>query len=368
MRTLLVADPRSELIPIRPELVETFERVLDSGAYILGEEVAAFEREWADYCGTGDAIGVSSGTDAIALALRALDVGPGDEVLVPAMTALPTWMAVAQVGATPVGVDIELVGNGMDPRLAAAAITHRTRALIAVHLYGQPADVSALKSVASDAGVPLIEDAAQAHGATVDGRSVGSLGTVAAFSFYPTKNLGAIGDAGAISTSDSGLALRIRALREYGCPTRGAEAESAGFNARLDELQAALLRVALTQLQSHTLRRRAIANLYLAGLAGLAELELPQPVPGREPAWHLFVVRHPRRDRLASRLADVGISTAVHYAPPPPLHPAFAGAANAPKAFPRAERHALTALTLPMHAGLDDNDAKRIVDAVRDAL
>jgi dTDP-3-amino-3,4,6-trideoxy-alpha-D-glucose transaminase len=367
MRTLRVADPLSALTPTRAELVATFERVLDSGTYILGEEVTLFEREWARYCDTDHAVGVSSGTDAIAVALRGLGVGAGDEVLVPAMTALPTWMAVAQVGAKPIGVDIDPIRNGMDPDLASAAISTRTRALIAVHLYGQPADIRALESVASDAGVPLIEDAAHAHGATVEGRRVGSLGTVAAFSFYPTKNLGALGDAGAVNTSDREIARRIRALREYGCPTRGSEAESTGFNARLDELQAALLRVGLTNLESHTLRRSSIAKSYLAGLAGIPDLELPQPIPGSEPAWHLFVVRHPFRDRLASRLTDAGISTAVHYAPPPPLHPAFADGTSARGGFPQAERHAATALTLPMHTGLDDDDAARVVNAVRNA-
>src|SRR5271165_7051981 len=241
-KTLLSADPRASFAGARPELIAAFQRVLDSGRYILGEEVIAFERDWARCCESAYAVGVSSGTDALALALRAVGVGPGDEVLVPAMTALATWMAVSQIGAVPVGVDIEATRNGMDPLGAAAAVGPRTRALVAVHLFGQPADIDALLDVATAARIPLVEDAAQAHCARLKGRRVGSLGTVAAFSFYPTKNLGAMGDAGAVVTSDPAIADRVRALREYGWRTR-ADAEVKGVNARLDELQAALLRV-----------------------------------------------------------------------------------------------------------------------------
>jgi dTDP-4-amino-4,6-dideoxygalactose transaminase len=197
-----VSDPRAGFLTSRRELVERFAEVLDSGTYILGEHVAAFEREWASFCGATHAVGVSSGTDALALALRAVGVGPGDEVLVPAMTAVATWMAVTQVGAIPVGVDIDRARRGIDPLLAEAAVSRRTRALIAVHLFGQPADVEALAEVADRAGIVLIEDAAQAHGARVGARRAGSLTSIAAFSFYPTKNLGALGDAGAVTTSD----------------------------------------------------------------------------------------------------------------------------------------------------------------------
>jgi dTDP-4-amino-4,6-dideoxygalactose transaminase len=365
MTHLPVADPRASFVQVRQQLIEAFATVLDSGVYILGENVHAFEKEWARYCSTTDAVGVSSGTDAIALALRALGVGPGDEVLVPAMTAIATWMAVCQVGATPIGVDVERRRYGMDPSLAESAIGPRTRALLTVHLFGQPSDVDALSSVAELAGIPLIEDAAQAHGARLGERMVGSLGSVAAFSFYPTKNLCAVGDAGALTTSDPELADRLRRLREYGWRTR-ADAELKGMNARLDELQAAMLRVILPRLEAATDRRRAIASQYLEAFAGCARLELPTRIPDTEPAWHLFVVHHPRRDELAAALARAGIGTAIHYTPPPPLNTAFRN--DVPTgAFPVAERHAATALSLPMYPSLSDGDVAKVVDAVQAA-
>jgi dTDP-4-amino-4,6-dideoxygalactose transaminase len=366
MTSVPVADPRAGFLQVRPELVDAFAAVLDSGDYILGEQVAAFEREWASYCGTTHSVGVSSGTDALALALRAVGVGPGDEVLVPAMTAIATWMAVCQIGATPVGVDVEEQRYGMDPRLAQAAVGPRTRALIAVHLFGQPADVDALARVAATAGIPLIEDAAQAHGARVAGRMTGSLGSLAAFSFYPTKNLGAMGDAGALTTSDPELAQRLRRLREYGWRTRD-DAELKGVNARLDELQAALLRVMLPRLRAATERRRVIASTYLDGLAGTPELELPPRVSDTEPAWHLFVLHHPRRKALAAALARAGIGTAVHYTPAPPFNTAFRADGWRDGVFPVAERHAATALSLPMYPALSDRDVARVVEEVHAA-
>jgi dTDP-4-amino-4,6-dideoxygalactose transaminase len=366
MTTVPVADPRAAFLEVRSDLVDAFAAVLDSGGYILGEQVAAFERDWASYCGTGHAVGVSSGTDALALALRAVGVGPGDEVLVPAMTAVATWMAVSQAGAIPVGVDIEAERCGMDPRLAQAALGPRTRALIAVHLFGQPADIDGLASVAATAGIPLIEDAAQAHGARVAGRMAGSLASVAAFSFYPTKNLGAMGDAGALTTSVPELADRLRSLREYGWRTRD-DAELKGVNARLDELQAALLRVMLPGLPTAIERRRVIADAYLDGLAGTRGLELPARVPGTEPAWHLFVVHHPRRKQLAAVLSRGGIGTGVHYAPAPPLNTAFQSEGWRAGDFPVAERHAATALSLPMYPALSEHDVARVIEAVRTA-
>jgi dTDP-4-amino-4,6-dideoxygalactose transaminase len=358
------ADPRASLQPARAELVEAFETVLDSGRYILGEQVENFEREWAARCGVAHAVGVSSGTDAVALALRAAGIGPGDEVLVPAMTAVATWMAVSQIGAVPVGVDIEPLRNGMDPELAEAAVGPRTRALVAVHLFGQPADVAALGDVAAAAGVPLIEDAAQAHGARLDGREVGSLGALAAFSFYPTKNLGAIGDAGAVTTASPELADRVRVLREYGWRTR-LDAELKGVNGRLDELQAALLRVMLSRLETAIARRRTIARRYLEELAGIESLELPATVSGSEPSWHLFVVRHSRRDELAAGLSRCGVGTGVHYATLPPLNSAFSGDGFRVGAFPAAERHAASALSLPMHPGLSEPDLEHVIEKVR---
>jgi dTDP-4-amino-4,6-dideoxygalactose transaminase len=365
-RPVAVADPRSTFREVGAELRDAFAEVLEGGRYILGDQVDAFEREWAAACGAGQAVGVSSGTDALALALRAVGVNPGDEVLVPAMTAVATWMAVAQIGAVPVGVDIETTRRGMDPERASEALTSRTRALVAVHLFGQPADVNGLREVAAAAGVPLIEDAAQAHGARVDGRPVGSLGAVAAFSFYPTKNLGAVGDAGAVTCSDAELAARVRRLREYGWRTRN-DATEPGFNARIDELQAALLRVLLPGLEARTARRRAIAERYLAELADCSDLTLPTVAAGTEPVWHLFVVTHADRDGLARRLIHDGIGTAVHYATLPSLNTAFAAQDSHERDFPVAARHARTALSLPLHPSLGDDEVERVIAAVRAA-
>ncbi|MBN1530835.1 MAG: DegT/DnrJ/EryC1/StrS family aminotransferase [Thermoleophilaceae bacterium] len=363
MTTIQVSDPRAALLAARAGLDAAFARVLEGGRYILGEEVAAFEREWADHCGTAHCVGVSSGTDALALGLRALGVGPGDDVLVPAMTALATWMAVAQIGARPVGVDIEPASRGMNPELADAAIGPRTRAIVAVHLFGQPARVDDLLAVARTRGLPLVEDAAQAHGAAVGGRAAGSLGALAAFSFYPTKNLGTLGDAGAVTTADPRVADRVRLLREYGWRTRD-DSEVEGVNARLDELQAALLRVMLPGLTAANARRAQIAAAYSAELAEVSGLTLPAPVPGTTPAWHLYVVGHAERDRLRERLASAGIGSSVHYAPAPHLNTAFGGA---PGTFPVAEHHARTAVTLPLHPALGDTDVERVIAAVRSA-
>lgn len=362
MKEVPAADPAATLLAMRPELVQAFEAVLDSRRYILAEQVESFELEWAGFCGAAHAVGVSSGTDALALALRAAGVEPGDEVLVPAMTAVATWVAVCQIGAVPVGVDIEAVRGGMDPAGVAAALTPRTRALVAVHLFGMPADMLALAAIAREAGVVLVEDAAQAHGARLGERRVGALADVASFSFYPTKNLGAMGDAGAVTTSDAELAERVRALRQYGWRDRD-DAELVGVNARLDELQAALLRVGLSGLGPETERRRSVAAFYLEALEGLPGIELPEQVSDCEPVWHQFVIRHQRRDWLAAELAQQGIGTAVHYRRPPPLHTAFASRSDAGR-FPVAERHAATALSLPIHAGVGEGESARVAAAI----
>jgi dTDP-3-amino-3,4,6-trideoxy-alpha-D-glucose transaminase len=358
------ADPRGQLLESRDELTTAFEQVLGSGRYILGEQVAGFEREWATACGAAHVVGVSSGTDALALALRGAGIVPGDEVLVPAMTAIATWMAVAQIGARPVGVDIERGGSGVDPSQVLRAIGPRTRALVAVHLFGEPAEAEALASIADEHGLALIEDCAQAHGGRLNGLPLGSFGRAAAYSFYPTKNLGAIGDAGAVTSDDEAVARRVAVLREYGCHERWDAAEC-GINARLDELQAAFLRVGLRRLGPALERRRLIAARYLEDLAGVAELELPRPRPGSDPAWHLFVVRHPRRDALAHALAERGIGTLVHYTPAPALAEVFRDERHRPGMFPHAERHAACALSLPLHPGLDDEALAHVIATVR---
>jgi dTDP-4-amino-4,6-dideoxygalactose transaminase len=367
VKRLAVADPHASFAACRAELVGAFEEVLDSGSYILGEQVAAFERTWADTCEVAHAVGVSSGTDALTLALRACGVGPGDEVLVPAMTAVATWMAVSQTGARPVGVDIEPRRNAIDPAGVRAKLGERTKAIVAVHLFGVPADVTELAPIAAAADIPLVEDAAQAHAAKLAGRPVGSLGTIAAFSFYPTKNLGAVGDAGAVTTADTALADRVRLLRQYGWRTR-ADSELIGGNARLDELQAALLRVMLARFPAATDRRRAIAGSYLEGLDGVSELELPVADLDREPAWHQFVVRHPRRDALAAGLSQAGVDTAVHYPTLPALTSAYAPDGRPAGAFAVAERHAASALSLPLHPDLSDAEVARVIDATRSVV
>jgi dTDP-3-amino-3,4,6-trideoxy-alpha-D-glucose transaminase len=366
MNTIAVADPHASFAASRSELVAAFEAVLDGGSYILGEQVAAFELEWARFCDVDFAVGVSSGTDALALALRACGVGPGDEVLVPAMTAVATWMAVSQIGARPVGVDIEPTRSCIDPDCVRAALGPKTRAIVAVHLFGRPADMPALAEIAAQAGLPLVEDAAQAHGATLAGRTVGSLATIAAFSFYPTKNLGAIGDAGAVTTSDPALADRVRLLREYGWRTR-LDSELVGVNARLDELQAALLRVMLQRLQGANTRRREIAGAYLRGLSGIGAIEFPMADADSESSWHQFVVSCASRDALAERLSQAAVGTAIHYPTLPAATGAYAPEGWRPGAFPVAERHAVSALSLPINPQLTDAQVSHVIRSTREA-
>lgn len=367
MRPIEVASPGRVFASMREQLLAACAEVLDSGSYILAEEVSRFEREWAAYCGTAFAVGVSSGTDALALALRASGVGVGCEVLVPAMTATATWAAVVQAGAVPVGVDIEAEGCCIAPELAAAAITARTKAIVAVHLFGHLADVGRLSELAQSAGVALVEDAAQAHGASWSGRRAGSFGAAAAFSFYPTKNLGALGDAGAVTTGDGDLAGEVRALRQYGWDERREAIVPGGINARLDELQAAFLRVALARLDEGNRRRRRIAASYLRRFATAPGLQAPVPRAGSEPVWHQFVIRHGRRDELARQLADRGVRTAIHYARPPGLDPAFAAAPRPAGGYPEATRHAAQALSLPIHPSMSDAEVTVVCDAVTEA-
>jgi dTDP-3-amino-3,4,6-trideoxy-alpha-D-glucose transaminase len=344
------------------ELEGAFHRVVRSGWWVLGEEVAAFERGFAAFCGVRHCVGVASGLDALQLTLRALGVGPGDEVLVPGYTAVATWMAVSLTGARPIGVDVDRTTFTLDPALLDAARTPRTRAVIPVHLCGRSAELDAIGAWAAEHGVALVEDACQAHAATWRGDRVGSLGAAGAFSFYPTKNLGALGDGGAVTTDDDALAERLRLLRTYGWRTRG-DSEIVGDNSRLDELQAAFLRVGLARLGETTMRRRALAARYLAGLADAPGLTLPAAGPGH--VWHLFVVTHERRDALRAQLAARGVGTLVHYEVPPHATRAYAaeGAARLPVTEWLAER----VLSLPLHPELSDAAAETVIAAVHDA-
>jgi len=331
---------------LKPEIDAAIARVLDSGYYILGPEVDAFEAEYAAYCEARHAIGVANGLDALHLALRAMDVGPGDEVIVPSNTYIATWLAVSQCGATPVPVEPVEATYNIDPARIEAAITPRTKVILPVHLYGQPADLDPILALARRHGLRVLEDAAQAHGARYKGRRIGAHGDAVAWSFYPGKNLGALGDGGAVTTSDPEIADRIRVLRNYGSRVKYVN-EVKGFNSRLDPIQAAVLRVKLRVLDEWNARRQGIAQRYLEGLAG-SGLVLPQVPEWAEPVWHLFVVRHAQRDAFAQRLADAGVGTLIHYPLPPHRQAAYAEAGFAAEAFPLASRMADEVLSLPI--------------------
>ena len=350
---------------LREQFDAAYARVMSSGRYVGGEEVEAFERDFAAFCGTRHAVGVGNGLDALTIALRARDIGPGDEVIVPAHTFFATWLAVARVGATIVPVDVDPETLLIDVQAAAAALTRRTAAIVPVHLYGAPAEMSALAALAVRHGLLLLGDAAQAHGAREGPHDVGALGDCAAFSFYPAKNLGAFGDAGALTTDDDSLAARAHRLCNYGmsAPYRFVEP---GINSRLDPLQAAFLRVKLAALRRWNERRRAVADTYRTQLRSVPDLILPPaPRSGTEPVWHLFCVRHRRRDALAEHLARLGIETHIHYPQPPHRSPAFLDLGFAPGSFPVTEAAADTLLSLPIGPHLDDADVHAVVAAVR---
>jgi dTDP-3-amino-3,4,6-trideoxy-alpha-D-glucose transaminase len=348
---------------LRPEMDAAYRRVMDSGFYLFGAELEAFEAEYAAYCGAKHCIAVGNGLDALHLSLRALDIGPGDEVLVPAHTFIATWLAVSYAGATPVPVDVNPRTCNLAPERLRAAITPRTRAILPVHLYGQPADMDAILAVAREHGLKVIEDNAQASGARYKGRRTGALGDAAGHSFYPGKNLGAFSDAGAVTTNDDALAERVRALRNYGS-RRKYHHELKGFNSRMDELQAAFLRAKLRHLDEWNDRRKRIAAKYLQELRGAPGLILPHVPDWAEPVWHLFVVRHPERDRLQQRLMEAGIGTLIHYPVPPHLSVAYADAGWKRGAFPIAESLADTVLSLPMGPHLTETQADAVIEAV----
>jgi dTDP-3-amino-3,4,6-trideoxy-alpha-D-glucose transaminase len=345
------------------ELDAAYRRVMESGWYILGAEVEAFESEFAAYCGARHCVSVGNGLDALALTLRGLGVGPGDEVIVPAHTFIATWLAVSAAGALPVAADVDERTGNLDPAAARAAVTPRTAALMPVHLYGQPADMDAVSAVARRHGLKVVEDAAQAHGARYGGRRAGALGDAAGFSFYPVKNLGALGDGGAVTTDDGELAARVRLLRNYGSRVKY-QHEQRGGNSRLDELQAALLRVKLRHLDDWNARRAAVAARYRAALAGLPGLALPHVPDDVEPVWHLFAVRHPRRDELQHHLSRCGIGSMVHYPVPPHQSGAYRDGAWRGGGLAVAERWARECLSLPIGPHLSREDAGLVAAAV----
>lgn len=348
---------------LREALLAAAARVLDSGQFILGGEGRALERELAALCGVRHAVGVASGTDALRLALAALGVGPGDEVITPAFSFVASASTIVMAGATPVFVDIDPATYALDVAATERALTPRTRAIVPVHLYGHPAPMDRVTALARAHGLAVIEDAAQAVGAAWGGRPVGAWGDAACLSFYPTKNLGGCGDGGMVVTDRADVAERLRRLRHHGDRGRYEHVEL-GYSSRLDELQAALLRVKLTRLAPWIATRRRLAARYRELLAGSA-LGLPVEAPPARHVYHLFTVRHPQRDALAKTLADLGVGTSVHYPTPVPGQPMFGGGDE--RRWPEASRAAREVLSLPCFAELRDDELEQVAAAVRQA-
>jgi dTDP-3-amino-3,4,6-trideoxy-alpha-D-glucose transaminase len=344
------------------DLRRAFDRVVRRGDFILGEEVARFEEEFAKYCGASDCVGVASGTAALMLLLEANGIGPGDEVIVPAYTFIATALAVARVGAAPVLCDVDAATGLIDPGAALAAVGPRTAAVIAVHLFGQPCEMAALRGLTEPRGLLLLEDAAQAHGARYQGRRTGALGAGAAFSFYPSKNLGALGDGGAVCTGDPQVAARIRRLRNLGQQVKGNHVEL-GLNERLDGLQAALLRAKLPYLDGWNAARARHAERYRGLLGG--RFGAPQPSAGRTPVHHLFPVRVAQRDRVARELEERGVETGVHYNAPVHQHKAWEGRRPRRGSVINAEAWAASELSLPMHPHLTNDEIDYVVDMLQ---
>lgn len=362
------ASPGDEYRALRAEIDAAVARVLASGWYVLGSEVEAFEAEFAAYLGMAGAIGVANGTDAVELALRALGIGPGDGVYTVSHTAVATVAAIERTGAIPILLDIDPATYTLDPEPLEAALVSgvsgvRPRAVVPVHLYGHPANMQAILGVARRAGLLIVEDCAQAHGAAIGGRLVGTFGDAAAFSFYPTKNLGALGDGGLVASTDPAVLARLRELRQYGWRERYVSV-SVGTNSRLDEVQAAILRVKLAHLDERNERRRAIAGRYDAGLVGTG-VETPSVGPGVRHAYHQYVVRSAHRDRLANTLARAGIGTSIHYPVPVHRQPAYADRVPIPLDLAVTERTAGEILSIPMYPDLGDADIDRVVAAIR---
>lgn len=352
-------DLKAPHVELRDEINAAIDRVVSSGWYILGPEVEAFEAEYAAYCEASHCVSLANGLDALHLALRAIGVGAGDEVIVPSNTYIATWLAVSQCGATPVPVEpIESTYN-LDPSLIESAITPRTKVILPVHLYGQPADMDPILAIARKHGLRVLEDAAQAHGARYKGQRIGAHGDVVAWSFYPGKNLGALGDGGAITTNDAQLADRIRVLRNYGSRVKYVN-EVQGYNSRLDPLQAAVLRVKLKYLDDWNGRRSSLAAQYLRGLAD-TNMTLPQVPTWAEPSWHLFVVRHAQRDALQKHLGDADIGSLIHYPIPPHRQQAYVSSGWPAEAFPLASQMASDLLSLPLGPQLLSEQVTQVI-------
>jgi len=352
---------------IRHELDACWRRVVDSGHYVLGPELERFEHEFARSCGVDHCVGVGNGLDALALILSAMDIGQGDEVIVPGHTFIASWLAVSRCGADPVPVDVDPRSCNIDVNAIAEAVTARTRAILAVHLYGRPADMAGIQRLAARHTLAVVEDAAQAHGAGYRGRKVGSLGDAAGFSFYPAKNLGALGDGGAVVTRDSGLAARLRRLRNYGSVQKYRH-ELQGVNSRLDELQAALLRVQLRHLPDWNRRRQQAAARYLGDLERIPGLVLPEADDRDSRVWHQFVIRCRGRDAVREALAARSITTHIHYPIPPHRSEAYRGRMRRDAALPVTERLSREVLSLPMSPCLTHDQQGRTCSALIAAM
>jgi dTDP-4-amino-4,6-dideoxygalactose transaminase len=360
--TIKFLDLRSAYSELKAEIDEAVMRVLDSGWYILGEEVELFEQEWATYCGANYGVGVGNGLDALHLSLLALGVGPGDEVIVPSNTYIATWLAVSQCGAVPVPVEPDCKTYNIDPLLIEDAITERTKVILPVHLYGQPVDIDPIIKIARRHSLYVLEDAAQSHGARYKGIPIGGHGDAVAWSFYPGKNLGAMGDAGAVTTNNPEIADKIRILRNYGSEKKYVNSVR-GFNSRLDPIQAAVLRVKLNVLNDWTQRRRTIAEGYL-NMFGESSLLLPYVPSWADPAWHLFVIRSEARDNLQEKLKLHGVETLIHYPIPPHKQIAYGADGFSSISLPIAEDMATTLLSLPIGPHFNHDNIERVVKAV----
>jgi len=356
-------DLKAAYAELKEELDVAYQRVMNSGWYVLGEEVEAFEEEFADYCNVKHCVGVSNGLNALRVILEAYGIGEGDEVIVPSNTFIATWLAVSQVGAVPVPIEPDMATYNIDPQLIPAAITDKTKAIIPVHLYGQPVDMDPIMQIATDRGLVVIEDAAQAHGARYKGKVTGSIGHAAAFSFYPGKNLGAMGDGGAVTTTDDVIAERIRILINYGSRQKYKH-ELKGFNARLDELQAAFLRVKLSRLDEWNSRRIAMAGLYLEELSEVDDLTLPFVYGNTDPVWHLFTIRHHERNQLQTHLNTEEIATLIHYPFPPHMTTAYASD-QIWADYSIAEEISDTTLSLPIGPHMSSAQLQLVLDAIK---
>ena len=359
-------DLKSPYLELRNELDEAYHRVMNSGWYVLGREVQTFEEEFAGYCEAKHCIGVGNGLDALHLIIKSMGIGPGDEVIVPANTYIATWLAVTQAGAKPVPVEPDVTTFNINPDLIEAAITEKTKAILPVHLYGQPAEMDEIIAIAEKFKLKVIEDAAQAHGSRYKGKRVGTLGNAAGFSFYPGKNLGAFGDGGAVVTNNTDLAEKIRVLRNYGSRVKYYN-DVQGYNSRLDEFQAAFLRVKLTKLDEWNERRNELAMMYLDKLQNLDSLNLPKIALGVDPVWHLFVVRHPFRDKVQKLLHTAGIGSIIHYPVPPHQSQAYCKE-YVEATFPLTENLANTLLSLPIGPHLNIAQCEKIINTLSEII